>query len=263
MNDSIIAVIYGVIQGITEFLPVSSSGHLALIPYFLGAKDPGVFFDLAMHMGTALAVIFSFRNKISTLLNQTINITKADQSAFARNFYMASFVTVIFVFGLKGFAEDYGRSPSFIAFNLVFFGALMWLCDSIGKKNHNLTEKADLTRSALIGLSQSLAIFPGVSRSGVTLTSARLLGLSREDAASFSFLLSLPIIIGGFFYKLFGLYQIDALQSINWTSVVIGVCVSFIVGIITIKFFMSLLSRVGLWIYFWYRLILAAIIVYF
>ncbi len=263
MNESIIAVIYGVIQGITEFLPVSSSGHLALIPYFLGAKDPGVFFDLSMHLGTALAVLISFRAEVRRLIDQSFLITNSAESVFARNFYIASLVTVFCVFGLKGVAENYGRSPNMIAFNLVFFGLLMWLCDYLGKSNHNLMKSPGYLRAALIGVSQSLAIFPGVSRSGITLSSSRLLGLSREDAASFSFLLSLPIIIGGFFYKLLGLYQTNAIHSIQWHSVFIGITVSFLVGLLAIKFFMKLLSKVGLWVYFWYRLALAAIILLF
>jgi len=263
MNETLIAVIYGMIQGITEFLPVSSSGHLALIPYFLGSKDPGVFFDLAMHIGTALAVIVSFRHKLFLLLEQTLNIKTDEKSHFARNFYFASLITVIFVFFIKGYAESFGRSPHWIAFNLVFFGAIMWACDYWGKKEIDLFHKTDFLRSGLIGLSQSFAIFPGVSRSGITLSSSRLLGLSREAAASFSFLLSLPIIIGGFFYKLLGLIKDNALLEIDWVSVGVGIAVSFIIGLLTIKFFMSLLSKVGLGIYFWYRLILAATILYF
>lgn len=263
MSETLIAVIYGIVQGITEFLPVSSSGHLALIPYFLGSKDPGVFFDLAMHIGTALAVIVSFRHKIVVLLKQSLHLTNDSKSHFARNFYFASFITILFVFMIKGYAESFGRSPNLIAFNLVFFGAIMWGCDFFGNKEIDLLKKTDLLRAGLIGLSQSLAIFPGVSRSGITLSSSRILGLSREAAASFSFLLSLPIIIGGFCYKLFGLFKNNALLEIDWTSLAVGVSVSFIIGLLTIKFFMALLSRVGLGIYFWYRLILAAIILYF
>ena len=263
MNETLIAVIYGVVQGITEFLPVSSSGHLALIPYFLGSKDPGVFFDLAMHIGTALAIIVSFRHQLRLLIVQTLSIKTDSKSHFARNFYFSSFITVIFVFLIKGYAESFGRSPNLIAFNLVFFGAIMWGCDFFGKKEVNLFHKTDFLRSGLIGLSQSFAIFPGVSRSGITLSSSRVLGLSRETAASFSFLLSLPIIIGGFCYKLLGLIKDNALLEIDWVSVGVGVTVSFIIGLLTIKFFMSLLSKVGLGIYFWYRLILAGIILYF
>ena len=263
MSEVLIAVIYGVIQGVTEFLPVSSSGHLALIPYFLGSKDPGVFFDLAMHIGTALAIIVAFRNKIQLLFEQTLTIRNNSTSHFARNFYFASLITVIFVFLIKGYAESFGRSPNLIAFNLVFFGAIMWACDYFGKKEINLFKKTDLMRAGLIGLSQSFAIFPGVSRSGITLSSSRLLGLSRENAASFSFLLSLPIIIGGFCYKLLGLIKEGALLEIDWVNVGVGVTVSFIIGLLTIKFFMSLLSKVGLGIYFWYRLLLAVIVLYF
>ena len=263
VNDFLLALVYGIVQGVTEFLPVSSSGHLALIPYFSGSTDPGVFFDLSMHVGTALAVIVAFRQKLSTLLQETLNIQDKDNSAFARNFWLASVVTIILAFLFKDLASNYGRNPHVIAFNLVFFGALMWGCDRYGKAGVSLEKQSSLSKSLIIGVSQAIAVFPGVSRSGITLSAARCLGLSRVDAGSFSFLLSLPIILGGFAYKSLELVTSDAPVAFNLHVVIIGMLTAFIVGLITIKFFMALLGRFGLGVYFWYRLILAVVVLNF
>ncbi|MFX3675640.1 MAG: undecaprenyl-diphosphate phosphatase [bacterium] len=263
VNDFLLALVYGIVQGITEFLPVSSSGHLALIPYFTGKTDPGVFFDLSMHVGTALAVIVAFRNKLIILIKQSFRIHDAQNSAFARNFWFATLATIVLAFAFKDFAESFGRSPSVIAFNLIVFGALMWACDYFGKSGINLEKQASFSKSLLIGISQAIAVFPGVSRSGITLSSARLMGLSRVDAGSFSFLLSLPIILGGFTYKSLEIMTSDSVLVFDLQVVLTGMITAFIVGLITIKFFMNLLGRFGLGVYFWYRLILAIVVLNF
>lgn len=263
MNEYLTAIVYGIVQGITEFLPVSSSGHLALIPYFTGASDPGVLFDLAMHVGTALAVIISFRSELKRLAKETLCLRSPAKSPFAFNFWLATFVTIIVVFLIKDHAEQFGRNPVLIAINLIFFGALMWLADMKGKIGVDLKNKMDWKRSIVIGLAQALAVFPGVSRSGATLTAGRSFGLSRHNAGSFSFLLSLPIILGGFFYKSLALYSSGGVPAFGWGQLALGIFMAFIVGLVTIKFFMSMLDRFGLGVYFWYRLILAIIVLSF
>tara|TARA_R100000656_G_scaffold124943_2_gene104515 strand:+ start:119 stop:922 length:804 start_codon:yes stop_codon:yes gene_type:complete len=263
VNDFFLALVYGVVQGITEFLPVSSSGHLALIPYFTGRTDPGVFFDLAMHVGTALAVMVAFRKKLALLISQSFKIYDHQKSPFARNFWIATGSTIVLAFVFKDFASSFGRNPHVIAFNLIVFGALMWACDRFGKSGTNLEREANFYKAFLIGLTQAIAVFPGVSRSGITLSSSRIMGLSRVDAGSFSFLLSLPIIIGGFAYKCLEIISSDSHLVFDLQAALIGMGTAFIVGLITIKFFMSLLGRFGLGVYFWYRLILAIIVLNF
>lgn len=260
MNEYVSASLYGIIQGITEFLPVSSSGHLALIPFFTGESDPGVVFDLAMHVGTAFAVMLAFRSELIKLLRQTLGLLKGEFAPFAVNYWSATFVTIILAFAFKDFAEAYARHPVVIAFNLVFFGALMFVADRYGKSGISLQTKIDWQRSLLMGVAQAMAVFPGVSRSGATLTAGRYSQMSRDEAGSFSFMLSLPIILGGFVYKLLELKMGHEPVSFNYSMMLTGVVIAFIIGFATIKFFMAMLKKFSLGIYFWYRLILAAVV---
>jgi undecaprenyl-diphosphatase len=258
------AIIYGVIQGIAEFLPISSSGHLALLPIVRGIEDPGVAFDLAMHVGTALAVIVYFNRSVFRLIMESfglIGLVKNERYqdfSFSLNFIVATSVTVIFAFACKGFAESWGRSSTLIAFNLFFFGIIMFIADRSIVKN-NLKGKK-LFFSSLIGLFQAFAIFPGVSRSGATLSIARFLKISREEAAGFSFLLSLPIIIGGFLLRLPELLDNG---TIYLGPVIVGMLSAFLIGILTIHLFIKTISKMGLTIFAAYRVVLAGVIIYY
>jgi len=259
------AVIYGLIQGITEFLPISSSGHLALIPSFFELKDPGVIFDLVMHVGTALAVIVYFRKDVLRLLGEfkLIVVKKDIQNTgfFFQNFILATMVSFICILLIKDIALANGRSSTFIAINLIFFGILMFISDLKKDTNVNLVEKRDFKRSILIGFSQSLAIFPGVSRSGITLTASRFSGMDRLQASRFSFLLSLPIIAASVAYKLPAILKGDAI-TVELSVVLIGVIVSFVVGLVTIHFFLQIIAKMGLWAFMVYRVVLGLIILY-
>ncbi len=262
--DSTAAIIYGLIQGVTEFLPVSSSGHLALLPKFIGIKDPGVAFDLAMHVGTALSIIIYFNKEVMSILKSLVVMVKEpsrykSEGAWTANMMVATLITFIFVLLFKSFAEQYARDPLWIATNLILFGLIMFAADWRGaKSNKSEMSEFKLKSSFLIGLSQSLAIFPGVSRSGATLSMARFLGLGREEASRFSFLLSLPIILAGFFYKLPSLSAQG--EAFNWSACIIGMIVSFFVGLLTIHFFLKLIKKVGLGIFTIYRIILAVVV---
>ncbi len=265
--DYIVSIIYGVVQGITEFLPVSSSGHLALLPHFLGVKDPGVFFDLSMHLGTAIAVTLYFRDEIlrlimgffSLVLNPKKSINDPDRP-FVLNMLIATIATFVLVLALKPLQDgDWARQPIVISINLVLCGLLMYLADRWGKSNFpSLKDKFSFFPSLMIGFAQALAIFPGVSRSGATLSAARALGLSRKRAGEFSFILSLPIIFGGFLIELWG-HRHDTL-AFDYHQMIVGLMVSFFVGLITIHFFLKLISRMGLLPFFIYRVIFAAIV---
>lgn len=260
--DFFSATIYGILQGLTEFLPVSSSGHLALLPHVLSIKDPGVVFDLAMHVGTALSIILYFRKDILLLWSQLLSFIKKDtteKNYVAINMVFATVVTVIAVLVLKGFAQSYGRSPIMIATNLAVFGLFMILADIFYKdEEKGLMEAPQWGRAALIGLFQGLAIFPGVSRSGATLTISRAIGLGREEATRFSFLLSLPIILAGFFYKLPVL--LSGKEAFSMGVCCYGILVSFLIGLLTIHFFLKFIKKMGLWLFSLYRLILSCLI---
>lgn len=264
--EYIVSIIYGIIQGITEFLPVSSSGHLALLPHFLGVSDPGVFFDLSMHLGTAFAVTLYFRDQIWTLLSTAVSLLAPSEwkqmdedKAFVANMAISTILTFIFVLLFKPIQGDWIREPKIVAINLVLFGLLMFLADRYAPQNApSLKSKLCWWRAAVIGISQAFAIFPGVSRSGATLTAARMSGLSRAQAGEYSFILSLPIIFGGFLIELWG-HRHDTLVF-DYHQMIVGLLVSFIFGLITIHFFLKLIARIGLMPFFIYRLIFAMVV---
>lgn len=258
------AILYGFIQGLTEFLPVSSSGHLAIIPFFFELQDPGVVFDLMMHLGTAMAVILYFYRDILKLIREFFNLIlkrNFNDTVFIQNFMVATISSFILILVIKDVAFEYGRSPMFIAFNLFVFGGLMFWSDRSDSIGLDLTKKLDLKKSIIIGLSQSLAVFPGVSRSGITLTSSRFLGMGRLEASRFSFLLSLPVILGSVVFKLPEVLKGEA-THVGPEIMLIGVIASFIFGLITIHFFLKLIARIGLGAFFIYRALLAAILIF-
>lgn len=258
------AIAYGLIQGLSEFLPVSSSGHLALLPYVMKIKDPGVVFDLMMHLGTALAVITYFRKDIfrytKTFSPSLIDFKMGNEDQwFVRNFIFSTFVSVFFIVLLIPISK-LARDPWIIIFNLSFFGGLLWYADW---KNHHLQQKLEAPMemgwqwklAGLVGLAQALAIFPGVSRSGITLTMALFLGMRRKEAGAFSFLLSLPIIVAGILKEI-----PDLMKNTNDSSLFIlltGVITAFIVGWATIHYFMKLISKMHLRYFTFYRWIIA------
>lgn len=258
------ALIYGMVQGLTEFLPISSSGHLALLPHFFNWPDPGVSFDLAMHVGTALAIVLYFIKDIikivSDFLNNLRSLLKGEKIAnyYSFNLFFAIVGTTIIAFPLKKFAMDLGRNPKLIAINLIFFGATMFFADLWGKKSADQMNGDNKLKSSLIGMSQAIALFPGVSRSGITLSVSRFLGLSRIEATRFSFLLSAPVILGGtlLFIKDFK----GHLGQVDGGVIFFGGLVSFIVGLLTIHFFLKFVARFGFSLFALYRLILGAII---
>jgi undecaprenyl-diphosphatase len=262
MND-FWAVIYGLIQGVTEFLPISSSGHLALIPFFAHFEDPGLIFDLAMHIGTALAVAVYFYKDVIKLVKGSIQtLTFRGVDYYALNFMIATFFTGIGGILLKDVAETHGRHHLFIAFNLFFFGILLFLADRSDQSEEGvMKQQSGWKYAAVIGVTQILAIFPGVSRSGITITSARFFKLSRTESSSYSFLLSLPLIIGGAILKFIELTKKDQV-NFDFSLCFIGVFVAFFVGVVTIHYFLKLLKRIKFSYFMIYRALLAAVIVF-
>ncbi len=263
------AIVYGIIQGLSEFLPISSSGHLALLPYVMKIDDPGVVFDLMMHLGTALAVITYFRKDIfryaKTFTPSLANFkTGSEDQWFVRNFILSTFTSVFFILLLIPIAK-FARNPWIIMFNLSAFGGLLWFSDWKNSKNQNLLSspmalKFNWKLAFLIGLAQAFAIFPGVSRSGITLTMALLLGMRRKEAGAYSFLLSLPIIIAGIFKEV-----PDLMKTQNDSSLLIlltGVGASFFVGWATIHFFMKLIAKIELKYFAFYRWLIAILMAY-
>ncbi|HLW56820.1 MAG TPA: undecaprenyl-diphosphate phosphatase [Bacteriovoracaceae bacterium] len=260
------AIIYGIIQGLSEFLPISSSGHLALLPHLMEIQDPGVKFDLMMHLGTALAIIVYFKDQVKNLLSHIhpkIFLLKeeSEELSFFKNFTVATITSVVFILLLLPISK-LAREPWIIILNLTFFGGLLWAADFFNKKRvlsfNPMEQGLNFKYACLIGAAQALAIFPGVSRSGITITMALFLGMRRKDAGSFSFLMSLPIILAGI------LKEVPDLVSGGDTTaagpLIIGIATSFIIGWLTIHFFMKLIARIPLGVFAIYRWGIAAII---
>ncbi len=257
------AVVYGAIQGLSEFLPVSSSGHLALLPHVMKLQDPGVVFDLMMHLGTALAVCIYFRHDLIRYLKainpSLLNLKQgSEDSWFIRNFTVSTITSVFLILLLMPVAK-LARDPWVIIINLSFFGIVLWIADVINGKKQLLNSPMKLLMqwkfAVMIGAAQALAIFPGVSRSGITLTVALLLGMRRKEAGEYSFLLSLPIIFAGILKEI-----PDLMKHEGTTDVMVmlsGIATSFVVGWLTIHFFMKLIGKINLGYFTIYRLILA------
>ena len=249
------SVVYGIVQGITEFLPISSTAHLILIPWFFGWKDPGIVFDIALHIGTALAVIIFFIKDWIILIRSGFTKPKSDDGKL---FWFIIIATV--PGGLAGMLLDEYmeriRNPLLIGIVLIIFGIVLYLADRIGKNKIEL-KNTGLLRSLYIGLSQALAIIPGISRSGVTMSAGRFLGMTRESAAKFTFLLSGPIILAA------GLYHIKDLNSvpIDIIPFMISILASAIVGALSIKFLLSYLKKWGFGLFAVYRFALGTFII--
>ena len=257
--DLIQIFILAIVQGITEFLPVSSSAHLILVPVLTGWEDQGLAFDVAVHVGTLSAVIIYFWQDISRMLSAwgsslvTFELTQDAKLAWAIGFGTIPVGLTGLLF--KDFIEVYLRSPLVIAATTIIFGILLWVADRYGERLRNLYD-IKWPDVLLIGLSQALALIPGTSRSGATMTMALFLGFSRVAAARFSFLLSIPVILlaGGLLTK-------DLLEStapIDWTALLLGTVLSGISAWICIHYFLKFLSRIGMLPFVIYRFLLGA-----
>ncbi|MGL4733710.1 MAG: undecaprenyl-diphosphate phosphatase [Enterovibrio sp.] len=251
------AFFLALIQGLTEFLPVSSSAHLILPSEILGFPDQGLAFDVAVHVGTLFAVMGYFRQQVWQLLTAFLaSVFKNQHSKESRLAWMIVLATIpagIIGLLLKDFVELYLRSTWVIAITCVVFGLLLWWVDA--KAKQTVSEDATTVKSALlIGLAQAMAIIPGTSRSGVTMTMALYLGYTREAAARFSFLMSIPIILlaGG----LLGIELVQSDVPVDWQALAIGLVVSFISAYLCIHWFLKLLVKVGMLPFVIYRILL-------
>jgi len=194
MFSSFQALVLGAVQGLTEFLPVSSSAHLILIPWLLNWQDPGLAFDVALHLGTLLALLIYYWQTWIKLVGSLVNSDVASRRLLFL-LIVASVPGAIIGLLLEKQAETIFRSPLLIASTLAVLGVILWLVDRWSRAQRKVSDFT-VADALLIGLSQALAIVPGVSRSGATITMARALGIEREDAANFSFLMATPIIAG-------------------------------------------------------------------
>ena len=255
------AILLGLVQGLGEFLPISSSAHLILVPWLFNFPDPGLSFDVALHFGTLIAVILYFWKDFLEIIRVTFfpktKSYKLTPISYSQNLFWLLVIATIpgAIFGvlLESKAESAFRNPLLIAFTLAIMGLVLYLADKYAEHKKNVGEitKKD---SILIGLSQAIAIIPGVSRSGATITTGLFLGLSRESAARFSFLLSAPIIFGATILKIKHLADAG-------TPEIIAIIIAAISGYFAIAWMLKFISKTSYKIFFWYRLALAALIV--
>ena len=256
-------VVLAIVQGLTEFLPISSSGHLVLVPYLVAWTDQGLAFDVAVHFGSLIAVCLFFREDIAGLLRGGVRIlggdVKSPQSYMALAIVLGTIPAAAAGLLFASWIEANLRDPSIIVYTLAGYGILMALADRFGKREKGIAE-IRIRDALVIGVAQALALVPGTSRSGVTITAGRLLGFERQDAARFSFLLSAPVILLATVYK--GAELVLGDSVVAWGQLALGVVVSAVVAYLSIEFFMRFVSRIGLAPFAIYRLALAGLILY-
>ena len=260
--DIIQIIALAILQGLTEFLPISSSAHLILLPILANWQDQGLAFDVAVHVGTLTAVIFYFRHTLKILLHDWFESVHQRQMVGDSRLAWAVLIGTIPV-GLAGlllgdFVEAHLRSPLVIAATTIIFALLLAWADWYGKQQrteHQLTWQDVF----IVGVAQAIALIPGTSRSGITITAGLILGLSREAAARFSFLLSIPVI-----FLAGGLKTIELIQSnliTDWFALISGAILSAVSAYICIHLFLKLLAKIGLWPFVIYRLVLGVILI--
>ena len=251
------AVILGLAQGFGEFLPISSSAHLVLLPWLFRWTDPGLTFDVALHIGTLVAVVIYFWKDWWQLI--TKGFTDA-RSVEGRLFWYLAVASVPGAIGgllLEKKAETIFRSPILIAMMLIVMGIILYWADRRSAKNIEI-DNITFGTSILIGISQTLAIIPGVSRSGITMTTGLFMGVTREGTTRFSFLLSTPIIFGAAMVKLPHVLSNSSVITVNF---MIGMLVSCIIGIVSIGFMLRYVQTKDFLPFAWYRFILGALVI--
>lgn len=256
-------IVLAIVQGLTEFLPISSSGHLVLVPYLVEWTDQGLAFDVAVHFGSLLAVCIFFREDIMGLLRGGTQILggdfKSPQAYMAIAIALGTIPAAAAGLLFASWIETNLRDPSVIVYTLAGYGILMALADRFARRDKSITD-IRIRDALVIGVAQALALVPGTSRSGVTITAGRLLGFERQDAARFSFLLSAPVILLATVYK--GAELVLGDTVVAWDELALGVVVSAVVAYLSIEFFMRFVSRIGLAPFAIYRLALAGLLLY-
>ena len=263
------SVLMGIVQGLSEFLPISSSAHLVFTSNFykylnninlLEHSNQEIFLDIMLHLGTLIAVLIYFRQELLDIIKALIIGLKTKEYAsekFKTGIYITigTIISVVIAYPLNNIAAKLVFLPSFVGILLIITGLLLIFSEYQEKKIIN-KERIKLKKSILIAIAQGLAALPGFSRSGLTIATGLLSGTSRTDAAKYSFLLSIPIIMGAsIFYPLIEL-DFKEIITYNWTAIISGTLVSGIVGYLCIKYFMKFLSKFSLSIFGYYCLLI-------
>lgn len=263
------AILMGIVQGLSEFLPISSSAHLVFTSNFykvmknipiVQSSNEEVFFDIMVHLGTLIAVLIFFRKDVAKILKAMWHALRtkdwSDKEAKLGLFIVAgTVITVALALPINEIAEKLVYKPAIVGILLFITGFTLLYSEYKSKKIETKTDSVDLKTSILIGLAQGLAALPGFSRSGWTIATGLFCGLDRVTAARYSFLLSIPIILGA--SMVYPLVKIDVTEAINynWTAILVGTIVSGITGYLCIKYFMKFISKFSLAIFGYYCII--------
>ena len=257
-------LIIAVVQGVTEFLPISSSGHLILIPKLTDLPDQGPLIDVAVHVGTLAAIIVYFWRDARGLARGGLATVGVGSAPAERRLflYIAAGTVPAILLGLflktGGYLEGF-RSTTLVAVNLIVYGVLLGIADRFGRQVKSF-EDVTLRDAIIVGLAQALALIPGTSRSGVTMTAARFLGYTRFESARFSFLLSIPAIAGAGLLAVFDLA--DATRQMQVDALIAG-ALTFVAAILTMVFLMNFLKRASMMVFVIYRIAMGAALLLF
>ena len=250
----------GIVQGLSEFLPISSSGHLVftsnLYKYFTGVieithSNEEIFFDIMAHFGTLIAVLIFFKDDILKIIKSLINSIKTkdfsnQETKLGLYIILGTFFTILVAFPLKNISEKLVYSPFIVACLLIMTGIVLLLSEFVSKKFQQKSDKISLKTAVLMGITQGLAAFPGFSRSGWTIATGLFTGVDRVTCARYSFLLSIPIILGtSLLYPMLEINLSEAL-NFNWTAIIAGTLSSAFVGYFCIKYFLKFISKFSL-----------------
>jgi len=259
------AIVLGIVQGLTEFLPISSTGHLRIVPSFLGWEDPGAAFTAVVQLGTMAAVLLYFREDLIRIARAWLDSVRdrgRRRDLDARlGWYIVLGTIPIGVFGVlfKDQIENGARDLYLIGTALIVFGLIMYVADHMATRRRQI-EQVETKDGFWVGMAQALALIPGVSRSGATITAGLFLGLDRAAAARFSFLLSVPAVVLSGLFELASIIHDDEGQHVGAGSLVVATSLAFVVGYASIAFLLRYLTTHTLSVFVAYRVVLGAIV---
>lgn len=259
--DPLHAVVLALVQGLTEILPISSSGHLILVPWLFGWTDQGLAFDVAVHVGTLAAIVAYFRHDVvvywhafwRSLANRTLDTEGRVAWALAIGTIPAAVAGLL----LEDLIAGALRSPRTVAVTTIFYGLLLLAADRFGAKQRD-ERSVTLRDGLLIGLAQALALIPGTSRSGITMTAGLALGLDRTGAARFAFLLAIPVIAAAGLLE--GVELARSTTPVAWGTLALGMVVAGAAAYGCIHYFLRFIQRIGMWPFVLYRVVLGIVL---
>ncbi len=258
--DILQIIVLALVQGLTEFLPISSSAHLILVPYLTGWPDQGLAFDVAVHVGTLTAVVIYFRKALKTMFFAWIASLKGKQTEDSKLAWAVIIGTIpVGIAGLlfEEIISEHLRTPLIIAMTTLIFGFLLWYSDYFGKRQRD-EYSMSWKDIIIIGCAQAIALIPGTSRSGITITAGLMLGLTASAAARFSFLLSIPVIVLAGGVETLDYLKVASINDMN--DLILGALISAVSAYLCIHYFLKLLERIGMTPFVIYRLILGVVL---